>query len=324
MSTKKSLLRTVVRPIKLPGYVYRHVRADGIDGVRTAGEKISADLLAGFSRGYVDHVGNIGRPVWDREWDVLLVLDACRVDLLRSVAGEYPFLGEPDAVGTHWSVASKSSDWLRRTFSSEYEEVIGETAYVTGNPFTAKVPLDVEPAILDEVWRYGWDEELSTIPAPPLTDRAISTWRDEDVSRMIVHYMQPHGPFVPHPDLGSYGDPDDFGDGFGDLWAKAGDEISTDTIWEAYRDNLRYVLDDVELLVNNVDAEQIVLTADHGNAIGEFGVYGHPQDVLLPSIRRVPWARTSGRDTGAHRPNMERDTGPTDVEDRLEHLGYVA
>lgn len=294
-----------------------------MDGVTRALEKTAAEVLGSLSRGFVNGVGNVGTPVWERQWDVLLVLDACRVDLLRDVAGEYSFLGGPDAVGTHWSVASKSNDWLRRTFSSEYEDAIGETAYVTGNPFTAKVQLEAEPAVLDEVWRYGWDEDLSTIPARPLTDRAISTWRTEEVSRMIVHYMQPHGPFVHDPDLGSYGDPEDFGEGFGDLWGRAGEDISTDAIWAAYRDNLRYVLDDVELLLDNLATDRVVITADHGNAIGEFGVYGHPRDMLLPSIRRVPWVRTSGGDTADYRPQTERDAVSTEVEDRLRHLGYA-
>lgn len=286
-------------------------------------EKTSAEVLGGLSRGFVDHVTNVGTPVWERKWDVLLVLDACRVDMLRDVAEEYTFIGGPDEVGTHWSVASKSNDWLRRTFSGEHGDAIGETAYVTGNPFTAKVQFEVEPAVLDEVWRYGWDEDLSTIPARPITDRAISTWRAEDVSRMIVHYMQPHGPFVHRPELGSYGDPEDFGEGFGDLWARAGDEISTEAIWEAYRDNLRYVLSEVELLLDNLATDGVVITADHGNAIGEFGVYGHPREMLLPSIRRVPWVRTSGRDTNEYRPTTERDSSSTGVEDRLRHLGYA-
>lgn len=30
--------------------------------------------------------------VFEREWDILLVLDACRVDLLASVADEYEFV----------------------------------------------------------------------------------------------------------------------------------------------------------------------------------------------------------------------------------------
>lgn len=30
--------------------------------------------------------------IWDREWDLLIVLDACRLDLLRSVENEFDFL----------------------------------------------------------------------------------------------------------------------------------------------------------------------------------------------------------------------------------------
>lgn len=317
------LLRTVRSAARLPGFVYRHARANGVDGIGRAMEQTSATAVAGACRAVEDRLGPLGTPVWERDWDVLVVLDACRVDLLREVRAEYPFLGGRDAIGTHWSIASKSDDWLRRTFAHEYAGAVEGTAYVTGNPFTAKVRFEATPAVLDEVWRYGWDEELSTIPARPITDRAIDTWREGDVSRMIVHYMQPHGPFVHHPEMGTYGGPEDFGEGFGDIWGRAGHDIPTADIRRAYRENLRYVLGDVELLLENLDADRVAITADHGNALGEFGVYGHPSDVLVPAIRRVPWVRTTGRDTGDYRPTTERESARTGVEDRLRHLGYT-
>lgn len=309
--------------VQWPGFMYRRAREDGLTGIYHGLEKTSESAITGLCREYVDRAGNIGTPVWERDWDVLLILDACRTDLMREVANEYSFIATPENVGTHWSVASKSSDWLRRTFTLDYEAEIRNTAYITGNPFTAKVPLDIEPAIMDEVWKYAWDDDLSTIPSRPLTDRAIDTWRDGDVDRMIVHYMQPHGPFIPEPELGEYGEPEDFGHGFGSLWGRVGKDISKVEVWDAYRKNLKYVLDDVELLLDNLDADTVAISADHGNAVGEFGLYGHPWDVLLPSIRRVPWVETTANDTETHQPTTERKDKSTDVENRLRDLGYT-
>lgn len=318
------------RAARLPGFVYESVRDDGVAGLRYV-RNIGSDIaVTGLSHLLVDAGFNPGESIWEREWDVLVVLDACRVDLMREIAHEYPFVG---VVGEFTSLASKSSDWLLRTFDEAHAEDVRRTAYVTGNPYTAKVDLPVEPAVHDEVWRYAWDDDLHTVPPRPMTDRAIDTWRGrgDEFDRMVVHYMQPHGPFVDHPDIGEYGTPDDFGEGFGNLWGRTGiaRELPRETIWRAYRDNLRLVMDDVSLLLSNLAAEEVVLTADHGNAVGEWGVYGHPADVLLPCIRNVPWVRTRGRDDGEYDPELEpperADDGAEDgdVADRLRALGYT-
>ena len=318
---------------RAPGFVARSVRERGVrDGLNHVRHITEWRLAAGLSRNFVDKVYNPGRPIWDAaaEWDVLVVLDACRVDLMRELAGEYAFVGGPANVDARWSVASKSNDWLRRTFAPEHATEVRRTAYVTGNPFTAKAILPVEPAATDEVWTYAWDDDLRTVPARALTDRAIATWRDrsDDVDRMVVHYMQPHAPFVDRPDLGDYGGPDAFGEGLGNVWAAIGDGISLEEMWALYRDNLRYALDDVAILLDNLDAERVVLTADHGNGVGEFGVYGHPSDLLVPAVRRVPWVETTARDTGDHDPatwleTTDDATTDADVQDRLQALGYA-
>ncbi len=156
-------------------------------------------------------------PIWDREWDVLCLLDGCRVDLMEGVAADYDFLPHPDGVETIWSVGSQSAEWMAETFHPRYAEEMARTAYVTGNPFTAQggeqlEAIDTGPlplsqtdfGVLYEAWREDWtDGEISTIPPTPLTDATIATWRHRsalDIDRVIVHYMQPHAPFRSRPD----------------------------------------------------------------------------------------------------------------------------
>lgn len=302
---------------RAPSVLYEGVQDDGLGYV-------SYFLASTYSQLRRQTLGNPGEAIWEQEWDVLLILDACRLDLMEEVADEYDFISEVDR---HYSNASKSNQWLRENFSETYRDEITKTAYVTGNPFTAKVDLEVEPAVLEEVWKWAWDDDLSTIPARPLTDRAIQTWRsNDDIERMIVHYMQPHGPFVTAPELGEYGRPADFGEGFGDLWKRVDDDLERDVVWAAYRENLRYVLEDVELLLDSIDADHVAISADHGNAIGEWNAYGHPGHLLLPSIRQVPWIDTAATDSGEYTPDVDDDRGDLDdeaVESRLRSLGYV-
>lgn len=52
-------------------------------------------------------------------------------------------------------------------------------------------------------------------------------------------------------------------------------------IRNSYVANLRYVLKHVDPLLENVDADDIVISADHGNAKGERSAYKHPLGVPI-------------------------------------------
>jgi hypothetical protein len=107
----------------------------------------------------------IGASIWEREWDVLLVLDACRTDLMREVAPEYDAL--PERIGSVWSEASCSTSWIVRTFADEHLDQTRKTAYVTANPFSgyknsANTPLSEDLlGHLDEVWRTEWRDVVT-------------------------------------------------------------------------------------------------------------------------------------------------------------------
>ena len=260
-----------------------------------------------------------GTNVYEREWDLLVILDACRVDLLRSVAEEYEFLGDIERVE---SVGSMSKEWMAKTFTDEYADEVAETAYVTSNVFSERILDGDRFGTFEEVWRDGWDEAAGTVLPRTMTDRAIRIAREDDPDRMIVHYVQPHHPFV-GLDLGFDADP--FGPALSDTVVDAlrKDKIDRETFWEAYQDNLRLALDDVELLLSNVDADRVAITADHGDALGEWGIYDHPVGCLHPAVRTVPWTTTTATDRDTHDPEIDRETGGSDVEERLQALGYV-
>lgn len=260
-----------------------------------------------------------GTNVYEREWDLLIVLDACRVDLLRSVADEYDFLGDIERVE---SVGSMSKEWMAKTFTDEYADEVAETAYVTSNVFSDRM-LDADRfGTLEEVWRDGWDQEADTVLPRTMTDRAIRTAREDDPDRLIVHYVQPHHPFV---GLDAGFDADPFGPALSDTVVDAlrKGKVGRETFWEAYQDNLRLALDDVELLLSNADADRVAITADHGDALGEWGIYDHPVGCLHPAVRTVPWTTTTATDRETHAPEIDREADDSDVEDRLQALGYV-
>lgn len=285
-------------------------------------------------------------PIWAGEWDVCLVLDACRADLFREVAPEYGWL--PDTPSTSWSVGSASPEWIGHTFGDRHSGEWSTAGYVTANPFSGKrgdelgvLDPDVYPlsdrglGYLDEVWRDQWPcgPDLPTVAPGVLTDRALWTWRRREqvgIDRLVVHYMQPHIPFRSRPEWCDGWDLEGFGTGGGkgkDSWHQVRDgEIEAGAFWAAYRDNLRWVLGEVARWYRGTEA-RILITSDHGNGMGEWGVWSHPPRNAAPALRRVPWVTVQG--VNVWEPQIEPAGDPPvtagserAVDEQLEALGY--
>ncbi len=293
------------------------VRSDGADGARESLRPAYHKGLQGLSR-----LRPPGTPIYDRDWDLLVVVDACRLDLMREVAPGYGFVDEVRAVR---SLDSMTLQWMRRNFVPEYGAEMAETAYVCGNPFSAEALDADEFRALDEVWRYVW-EDPGTVPPRAITDRTVAAAREHDPDRIVAHYMQPHCPFLSRPEMTRGKRLDRFGDQeWEDVWQKlrAG-RVGREEVWAGYRENLELAMDDVELLLANVDADRAVITSDHGNALGEWFVYGHPPGMPMDCLRVVPWIETTAVDRGTHEPTTEAESGTeTDRAAQLAALGYV-
>jgi hypothetical protein len=289
-------------------------------------EEMEKDVLAGARFGMqslyweflrrINPVFSSGENVYEHDWDLLILLDGCRTDAIEQVADEYEFLAEP---GTIRSVASTSDEWMRKTFNEDYAPLVAETVYVTANAHIRKFDTDLFKD-LEEVYEWGWDDEHETTPAEPVTDAAIKYGRKyrNGGGQMIVHYMQPHFPSIPKP-IGH-------GSRTKSAWARLWSEsLPEDELWSSYIANLRYVLDSVEVLLQNIDAEKVVISADHGNAMGEWGVYEHPGGLHLRCLREVPWYEATASDSGGRVPDLkdeERDTSDETISTQLEALGY--
>ncbi|QIB74229.1 hypothetical protein G3I44_07925 [Halogeometricum borinquense] len=342
---------------------------DSAQSIRTDGKEGVSESLYELRLGIVRRISKLNyepTSIWEREWDLLIVLDACRLDLLQSVEEEFRFLDHP---GSMTSTASSTTGWVERSFDTQYEQKLAETAYVTGNPNsirafphefpeTCECGASLKPSyqavyhegretcpscgtqiqgerqvpvkVLQEVWRDSWDNSLGTIQPRPITNAAITTGRETDVDSMIVHYMQPHHPFIPAPELdqGSYIAPNDEErqKQSRTIWEqlRMGD-VDKEVVWREYRNNLRHVLEDVELLLENIDGDVAVITSDHGNAIGEYGIYGHPPGTPIDSIVTVPWYETTAVDEESHSPTpnaTNSNVTSEEVTERLQDLGY--
>jgi hypothetical protein len=260
--------------------------------------------------------------IWDKNWDVLIVLDACRSEWLSAVADEFEFI---DSVESIYSVGGHSAEWIDRTFGDQYSQRIEDCAYVTANHHSKWMGRD-KFLHFDDVTNYETDEKR--LPAPPahvVTDRAIQVGRTKDWNQMIVHYMQPHKPFLKKGnDRQDVTIAAEWSTGY-EMYRKViNGDLTRVELEKAFINNLRYALDEVELLVENIDASTVAITSDHGNALGERFLWDHSRGVHHPSVRRVPWAECSAKDHRTVEPAQYRNSKKTEeeVEHRLKQLGY--
>lgn len=271
----------------------------------------------------VNGLADPGVPIYDLNWDLLIILDACRADLMQEIVDDYDFL---DGSGTIRSVGSVTREWMEKNFIAEYEEEMRRTSYVCGNPHSDSVLDSSKFSDLHEVWRDAWVDP-GTVPPEALTNKAIEEGRS-GYDRMIVHYMQPHCPFLSAPELSAGKRLENFGNQpHDDVWTllEKG-RVDKEAVWAGYRDNLRIGLEEVSVLLENIDASDVLITSDHGNALGEWGLYGHPDRMPFESLREVPYYRTRATDQRTRTESelaVETTDDDSSVEERLRSLGYV-
>ncbi len=137
------------------------------------------------------------------DWDFLIVLDACRFDFFSHYYNNF-FTGTLTKIS---SSGSCTREWFVNGFKEYFEDVI----YVSANPyinsFHAESGFDIKKRFfkLDaknhfykviDVWSFGWDNKLGTVHPETLTQIALSLRKQYPEKRLIIHYLQPHAPYI--------------------------------------------------------------------------------------------------------------------------------
>jgi hypothetical protein len=302
--------------------LYKNLSQEGLAGFVTTAKDIKLEV----QKPVVHEINKRrGTNIYDRKWDVLVLLDCARIDMVEAIQQKYEFLA---TVNNHYTPGTSSAEWMETTFTEKYREQMAETVHVTANPNSAHHLSEDDFLHLEEVWKDGWDPELETISAREVTDRAIALYRKLTPNRMIVHYMQPHPPFIPRSDIKavSVKKPGMEKEKMNveELHTKGG--MTSNQLWDAHMENLEYVMEDVELLRSSIQANKFVISADHGQAFGEGGVWGHPRSTNADVVRYVPWCETTAENSSNYNSGSDfqkdRSDSAASIEEKLEYLGY--
>ena len=294
------------------------------------------DVLAGIKHpelavsklnGVINHlrVGEryypFGIDVFEKDWDNLVILDACRYDCFEE---QVWFEGRTSKC---ISRGTTSREFIRGNFT---ERTAHDVVYLSANPWYMRLHEEIGAELHDYVNLH--DEEhrdaadgLTTLPET-VTRHAMETAEKYPNKRLIVHYMQPHQPFLSEFGREKFDARKDTM-----LTVKLSDVTRNDVI-QAYRENLDLVLREVVPLFESL-VGKTVITSDHGELLGEsqrpipVRGYGHPGGVYIDPLLEVPWHVIDADDrkevveeSPVGSPEAEIDDD--DVERQLEALGY--
>lgn len=260
--------------------------------------------------------GNFGDYIMEQDWDNLIILDACRYDLFKQVNPIEGQLHRFHSRGCH------TGEFVQQNFQ---DGTFLDTVYVSSNPNPAE-EANAEFASVEEVWESGWDESLHTVPPEITVERTIDAEDRFPNKRLISHFVPPHYPWI-GPEGREFMSEHGYAPQNRDehIWVQMRTgEADAERVWNVYEENLRVTIPHVQELVNSLDGKTVV-TSDHGNAFGEWGVYGHPPSCYISPLVQVPWLEvpyderkniTSAR-TG------ERFTDEEPSKEQLRDLGYV-
>lgn len=270
-----------------------------------------------------------GVKIMNEDWDVLIILDACRNDMfLKACEIE-------GKLSTKVSRGSNTREFLSGNFS---DKTLLDTVYTTANPqfYKHRRHINAEFYKTYNIWNSDlWDENLGTVHPGDVTNVAKQKIEEHPHKRHIVHYLQPHYPFIDTKleDIGR--DILEQNSDYSDIWGlqmRGEINISKEMINKAYYKNLELVLDAVEDLLDNISGK-IIITSDHGNIVGErsrpipIKEWGHPSGIYTSELVEIPWlVIEKGERPEIHAGEsvqIEEDITDEIVEDRLKDLGYV-
>lgn len=261
--------------------------------------------------------GSDGVNIMSEEWDTLIILDACRADTFESIAD----LNEFDHYHRVTSKASATPEFVQKHYAGKE---FGDTVYVNSNPHISR---DAPDSFHDryDLWDKSFNEEYGTVLPKTTRDWGIKAEREHPNKRLIIHYNQPHGPYIGEDRITwDY----DVARGSGEALKKG--LVTEEEFRRAYRSNLEIALPTALQLADQLTG-RTVITADHGELFGKrqfpipIRAYAHPPGLRDPDLVRVPWAVIEGDEQRKIiNDGVMNQTVATDkIDSRLKDLGYL-
>jgi len=255
-----------------------------------------------------------GIDVFEEDWDNLILLDACQFEEFERATTI------PGTLQSRISRGSTSAEFIKGNFS---DRQLHDVVYVSANGWFPKLKAELDTEIHDFVLVERDAVNQLTSRPETVTDRAIEVAAEYPNKRLIVHYMQPHQPY-----LGPAGKRMEFGSTLAETVEK--NDLSRRDARQAYRENLELAFAAVERLQKSLTGKTVI-SSDHGEHLGEHErpipvrFFGHMDSLYTDELVTVPWhvlEHTTRRRIVPEEPVTEHDIDIRAVEQNLRDLGY--
>jgi hypothetical protein len=269
-----------------------------------------------------------------RDWDVLLVIDACRYDYFKNMHKE--FFGDIGKLEMAKSPATWTGAWMVEIF---HNKPMKDAIFISSHKWiNSKGPSDEKVRIFSErlkygkmirqfdakdyfkdvidAWEFGYDEKIKGICPYVVTNETIKAIDKNHNHRVITKYWQVHDPYMYYSKEQSVKKA-----GFENVYAFLGNLISDEMIThirrylgrspmnvfslyyikygkegiiKGYVEDLKITLKCIKRIVDRYPDKNIAITSDHGEHMGEDGRFGHGGR-LDKEIIEVPWYEIPAR-----------------------------
>jgi len=262
-------------------------------------------------------VGNVVNRYWERkyprtrivsvikeDWDNLVILDACRYDTFTKVYGECDY---------RISKGSCTIEFLKKNFTGKFLD----TVYITANPLVNRFSSSFFKVV--SVWSDGWNDDLGTVLPEVMYEYALETEEKYPDKRLIIHFMQPHYPYIGDPEVNKivylkdwFKDMASGKDVLEVIPKRTKGGVGKERARKAYKKTLELALPYALKLAKELGGKTVI-TSDHGEAFGEFAfplpirVYGHPGNMHIPVLVKVPWLEIEKEERKEIRAKSERE-----------------
>lgn len=308
-STSPITLNNIIRSVYHPGKIFNYI--------------VSKDRLHDLNRAYYDwrnktKFNDSGVDIFDTDWDNMIILDACRYDTFKKLSNLDGTLERCQ------SKASMTHEWLEANFAGERRY---DLVYIcaNGNFFNFKDSLNAEVFKYIPLWEEKYRSRGPEDVTPPevVTEQAIDAAAEYPNKRLLIHYIQPHHPFI-----GSFGQSLDQGRGMKETIEQ--NNLDQFSLRRAYEENTELVLSEVSSLLPHLPGKTVV-TADHGEMLGERSfplpvrAYEHPPGTYTSELVDVPWLtyyNGERKEISESAPEETIVSEESAVESHLEALGY--
>lgn len=273
--------------------------------------------MGGKIRSFLELEGKPVIPVKE-DWDIFVVCDGCRYDKFKEVNTIKGTLKKAE------SFVRTTPAWIQGVAQgADCSNII----YVTPlAKFDKHVPNHTFFKVV-MMYKEKWNKSYDTVFPEDVTSFALNCLEEYPDKRIIVHYAQPHSPYlsVTPEEQGLFYNgetkprlkkeytfkekmykqaikwlPSVFiwklqksigtlNTGVGVLYFKRGWQ----GIRDAYRNDLERVIMNTKILIDKYPNKKIIISADHGELLGEYGKFGHG-GIRFKKTREIPWFIVNG------------------------------